>query len=129
MKQKRAQKLLDTVLNPQGQPTQGKKSPSIFLKEGTGVTPQRPGQPAYGKKSLSLAPRLDTLDGKTIYLVDIGFGGGYEFLEEMQGWFSKNMPTVKTVIKRKAGNMFMDDPGLWVEIKEKGDAMVMGVGG
>ena len=129
MKQKRAQKLLDTVLNPQGQPTQGKKPSSIFLKEGAGATLQRKETPANDKKSLPMAPRLDTLDGKIIYLVDIGFGGGYEFLEEMQGWFSKNMPTVKTVIKRKAGNMFMDDSGLWVEIKEKGDAMVMGVGG
>jgi hypothetical protein len=76
-----------------------------------------------------MAPRLDTLDGKTVYLVDIGFGGGYEFLIEMQDWFSKNKPSVKTVLKRKTGNMFMDDADLWAEIKEKGDAVVLGVGG
>ena len=76
-----------------------------------------------------MAPRLDTLDGKTLYFVDAKFGGGYEFLEEMQGWFSKNMPSVKTVLRRKAGNMFIDDPDLWAEVKEKGDAVVLGVGG
>ena len=87
------------------------------------------GQPVPENKPSSLAPRSDNLDGKTIYLVDGKFGGGYEFLEEMQGWFSKNMPTVKTVLKWKKGNMFEDDPDLWAEIKEKGTGMVLGVGG
>ncbi len=76
-----------------------------------------------------MAPRLDTLEGKTVYLVDSKFAGGYEFLREMQAWFSKNMPTVKTVLRRKDGDMFVDDTNLWAEIKEKGDAVVLGVGG
>jgi hypothetical protein len=76
-----------------------------------------------------MAPRLDTLDGKTVYLVDCKFGGGYEFLREMQSWFLKKMPTVNTVLRPKLGDMFTDDPALWAEVKEKGDAVVMGVGG
>ena len=47
-----------------------------------------------------LAPRLDTLEGKTIYLVDLQWGGpeaAYSVYEEMQGWFSRNMPSVKVV--------------------------------
>ncbi|HXJ16355.1 MAG TPA: hypothetical protein VNM68_04065 [Candidatus Polarisedimenticolia bacterium] len=76
-----------------------------------------------------MAPRLDTLNGKTIYLVDVGFGGGYEFLEEAVGWFSRNMPAVKTVLRRKRGNMFLDDPELWAEVKDKGHAVIFGVGG
>jgi hypothetical protein len=76
-----------------------------------------------------MAPRLDTLDGKTVYLVDCKFGGGNEFLREMQSWFSKNMPAVNTILKPKLGDMFTDDPALWAEVKEKGDAVVMGVGG
>ena len=77
----------------------------------------------------SMAPRLDTLNGKTIYLVDVGFGGGYEFLEEVVGWFSRNIPSLKTVLKRKRGNMFLDDPELWAEVKDKGHAVIFGVGG
>jgi len=32
----------------------------------------------------SLAPRLDTLNGKTVYLVDTGFGGSGRFLDQSQ---------------------------------------------
>ena len=95
---------LQTVLNPQGQPT-GAFEP------------------------LSMAPRLDSLNGKTVYLVDVGFAGGYEFLEELRAWFSRNMPAVETILRRKQGNMFLDDPELWAEVKGKGHAVIFGVGG
>ena len=79
-----------------------------------------------------LAPRLDSLEGKTIYMVDISWGGpeaGYSVFEEMRACFSKNMPSVKTVYKRKHGNFSADDPGLWKEIGEKGNAAIVGIGG
>src|SRR5262245_65100060 len=61
------------------------------------------GRSTHTIKPAPLAPRLDALDGKTVYLVDVGFGGAYEFLEEMSGWFSRRMPSVKTeVIDRKS---------------------------
>ena len=93
-----------TVLDPRGQPT-------------AVVTPK------------PLAPRLDTLNGKTIYLIDVGFAGGWEFLEETVGWFARNMPSVKTVLTHKKGIMFVDEPETWAEIKEKGHAVIFGVGG
>lgn len=68
------------------------------------------GSPVDTKKYLSMAPRLDTLQDKTVYLVDVGFAGGYEFLEQLCDWFSRNMPEVHTVLKHKPGNMFMDAP-------------------
>ena len=77
-----------------------------------------------------LAKRLDSLDGKTIYLVDIGFGGGYKFMQQIQKWFKENMSSVTTIRRRKTGNAFMDDTtDLWEEIKEKGQAAVIGVAG
>ncbi len=76
----------------------------------------------------SMAPRLDTLDGKTIYLIDTGFFGGGLLLEEMQGWFQQNMPAVKTVFRKKAGGWAADDPPLWAEIKAKGNAAIMAIG-
>ena len=87
------------------------------------------GQPTLTVKPLPLAPRLDTLEGKTVYVIDVGFGGGWEFLEEVVGWFARNMPRVKTVLQRKKGIMFVDEPEMWAEIKQNADAVIFGVGG
>jgi hypothetical protein len=80
-----------------------------------------------------LAPRIDTLEGKTIYLVDTDWGGMGQndgILEEMQAWFAEHMPSVKTIIKVKKGNFVTDDPALWKEIADaKGDGVVLGVAG
>ena len=54
-------------------------------------------QSAKQVSSSALAPRLDNLNGKTVYLVDTGFGGSYKFLDQMQRWFAEHMPSVKTV--------------------------------
>lgn len=75
-----------------------------------------------------MAPRLDSLSGKTIYLVDTGFMGGGTFLQQMQIWFGKNMPDVTVVFRKKAGSYPEDDPALWKEIKEKGNAAIMAIG-
>jgi hypothetical protein len=79
-----------------------------------------------------LSPRLDTLEGKTLYLVDINWGGpeaAYSVFEEMQAWFAQNMPSVKIVIKRKAGSYTTDDKPLWAEIKKNGNAALIGISG
>jgi hypothetical protein len=92
-----------TVLSPRGKP------PAIHL------------QP--------MAPRLNTLDGKTVYLVNDGYLGTDILLGELQGWFKANMPTVNTIYRRKGGGGFTaEDPALWAEIKEKADAVIMGMG-
>jgi len=79
-----------------------------------------------------LTKRLASLEDKTIYMVDINWGGpdaAYSVFEEIQIWFSKNMPSVKTVLKRKRGSYSTDDPELWKEISEKGDAAIIGISG
>jgi len=96
-----AQKI--TVLSPMGKP------PALQIKP--------------------LAPRLDTLDGKTIYLVNDGYLSTDILLGEMQAWFKANMPKVNTVYRLKGGQGFTaEDPKLWAEIKEKADGVVMGMG-
>jgi len=103
---------LTAVLNPEAQRTP--------VSEGSGA----------GVPSWSMARRLDNLDGKTVYMVNQGFGGSDLFMEQFQAWFAENMPTVKTVLKRKTGFIFRDDTSdLWKEIKEKGDAVIFGVAG
>lgn len=85
----------------------------------------------FEPSSVNLAKRLETLENKTLYLVDIGFGGGHDFMLEIQRWFAENMPSVKTITRRKPGQVFSDDNNeeLWQEIKEKGDAVILGVAG
>lgn len=92
-----------TVLTPLGSP------PNIKLKK--------------------MAPRLDTLEGKTIYIVDDGFVGGDNLLYEMEDWFKENYPNTKAIYKRKGGMGFeAEDPALWAEMKEKADAIIIGLG-
>jgi len=79
-------------------------------------------------KLIPMAPRLASLDGKTVYLVDVGFHDGDNFLRQIQAWFHQNMPGVTTVFKRKAGAYAEDDPKLWAEIKDKGHGMIMAIG-
>jgi len=120
-----------TVLDPRGQPS------GVFGRRGTPdshmmaiFNPET--HPTIKRDelvSLRMAPRLNTLDKKTIYLVDTGFAGAKEFLEELQSWFTKNMPSVKTVLVSKKGTPFSDSPDLWAELKKKADGVIFGVGG
>jgi len=76
-----------------------------------------------------LASRLDTLDGKTVYLVNDGYLSTDILLGEMQAWFKANMPKVNIVYRVKEGQGFTaEDPKLWAEIKEKANAVIMGMG-
>jgi hypothetical protein len=76
-----------------------------------------------------MAQRPASLEDKIVYLVNTGFAGSQEFLEDTQTWFAKHRTKVKTVLVRKPGGMFSDAPDLWEEIKKKGDAAILGVGG
>ncbi len=51
----------------------------------------------------ALAPRPGTLDGKTVYLVDTGFGGSYRFMQQLQRWMGEHMPSVTTIRRRNRG--------------------------
>ena len=76
----------------------------------------------------ALAPRLDTLTGKTVYLVDCRFDDSDVFLRQMQAWFAEHMPAVRTVFKPISSVYLHDDPATWEEIKAKAHAAILGVG-
>jgi len=81
---------------------------------------------------IPLAPRLDTLKGKTLFLVDIGWGGenaAPSIYEEMKAWFAQNMPSVKIEVRKIKGFYMQDQPELLKEISEKGDAAMFGIAG
>jgi hypothetical protein len=74
-----------------------------------------------------LAPRLDGLDGKTVYLVDCLFDNSEVFMTELKDWFGSHLPGVKTPII-KPRESWVDDPGMRAKIAEDGDAAILGVG-
>ena len=87
-----------TVYNPMGTP------PAIQMK--------------------AMAPRLNTLDGKTIYLLSSGFPNSDNFLAVLKEWFADNHPKVNIVISNAMGM----SAALKAEINEKGDAVLIAVG-
>jgi len=76
----------------------------------------------------AMAPRPDSLNGKTIYLVDVTFNGGDLFLKEMEKWMRANMPGVNPIYRIKRGAYNTDDPELWREIQAEGGLMIMAIG-
>jgi len=96
------------------------------------ITVLNPAVPDKLAARVSLVPRLDTLEGKTIYLVDTNYEGmgRTPVLEEMEAWFARNMPKVKILFKLKNGNYAADDPALWKEIAaNKAQGVIIGVAG
>lgn len=75
-----------------------------------------------------MAPRLESLDGKTIYLVDPRFDDSGLFLQQVQSWFSERMPSVKTKLVEMSSVYTKDDPKTWEMIKANGDGAIIGVG-
>lgn len=82
--------------------------------------------PKVSKKAPAARP--ESLDGKTIYLVDCRFDDSVELLKQVQAWFAEFMPAVKTKIISLSATYQHDDPKTWEEIKAKGDAAIVGVG-
>ena len=91
-----------TVLNPMGYPPR--------------VTPK------------DMAPRLETLEGKTVFLVDCRFDDSDVFLKQMQAWFQEHMPGVRAELIRLSSVYTKDDPETWEKIQADGDAAIVGVG-
>lgn len=75
-----------------------------------------------------MAPRPTTLEGKTVYLVDCRFDDGDILLRQMEAWFHEHMPSVNVVFTQKSGVYTEDDPELFDEIRERADAVILGVG-
>ncbi len=120
-----------TVLDPIGQPSGifGSRLNPDSMPFAIHDPTNQPRDTADRLGALKMAPRLDSLEGKTVYLVNTGFAGGKEFIEELDDWLKRNKPGIKTVVRNKKTSMFTDEPELWAEIKKNGNAAVIGVGG
>src|SRR5689334_15263076 len=74
----------------------------------------------------SMAPRLESLEGKKIYLVDPQFDDSGLFLEQLQKVMARRVPGVKTEILRTTRVYGNDDPETWQKVKENGDGAIIG---
>jgi len=78
-------------------------------------------------KGQGLAPGLESLDGKTVFLVDVGFENSDNFMVQLQDWFGEHQPLVHTQVVRWL-DQHSPDPALCERIKNEGDAAILGVG-
>lgn len=74
-----------------------------------------------------LASRLESLDGKLVYLVDCLFDNSAEFIEQLGNWFAEHLPGVRTRVIRPKES-WVDDPDMRAAIEADGDAAILGVG-
>ncbi|TDD34591.1 hypothetical protein E1287_16205 [Actinomadura sp. KC06] len=81
--------------------------------------------PTVGGKSL--APRPDTLDGKTVFLVDAGFENSGDLIEQLGASLQEHRPDITTVTVHLS-TPFDPAPELYARIADEGDAAVLGVG-
>ena len=74
-----------------------------------------------------LAPRLQSLDGKTVFLVDCLFDNSDVFMDQLRAWFGEHLPAVDVrVIKPK--ETWADDTEMRARVVAEGDAAILGVG-
>lgn len=75
-----------------------------------------------------MASRPGSLDGRTVYFIDVRFMNGLAFLEEIAAAFAASQPGVRTVVRQKRGGYTEDDPALWQEIQDNQGLVVMAIG-
>jgi hypothetical protein len=75
-----------------------------------------------------MAPRLDTIDGKTIYIVNDGYPGSNILCAELEKGFKETYPNTTVHYRDKNGGMRGEDTALWAEMEEKADAMIIPLG-
>ena len=74
-----------------------------------------------------LAARPQSLDGKTLYLVDCLFDNSEVFMDQLRRWFAEHLPAVNTKMI-KPRESWVDDPGMRAKVAADGDAAILGVG-
>jgi hypothetical protein len=74
-----------------------------------------------------LAQSVDSLGGKTLFLVDVGFENSDNFMVQMQDWLREHEPSIATRVVRWR-YQHEPDPELCTLIKHEGDAAILGVG-
>jgi hypothetical protein len=75
----------------------------------------------------AMAPRLNALDGKRVFLVDCLFDNSDVFMSELRDWFTHRLPDVR-IETIKPRESWVDDPEMRGRVAAEGDAAILGVG-
>ena len=78
-------------------------------------------------KLKSMAPRLDRMEGKTIYIVNDGYPGSGIMLKELTAVCKERFPNTTFLFKDREG-MGPYAEGFWEEIDKEADAMIIALG-
>jgi hypothetical protein len=79
-------------------------------------------------RKIPMAPRLATLDGKTVYIVDTKYPNTKPFVNELAAALNAKYPKTTWIVRDKIAGYMDDDPALWKEIKEKGAGAIVLLG-
>jgi hypothetical protein len=74
-----------------------------------------------------LAPRLQTVEAKTVYLVDCLFDNSDVFMDQLKHWFTDRLPSVNVRTVRPK-ETWSDDKQMREVIAADGHAAILGVG-
>ena len=79
-------------------------------------------------RKIPMAKRPDTLDGKTVYIVDTKYPNTKPFVNELITALQAKYPKTTWELREKYAGYMDDDPNLWKEIKAKGAGAIVLVG-
>ena len=74
-----------------------------------------------------LAPRLQSLDGRLVFLIDCLFDNSDLFMQQLESWFSEHLPKVRIRTIRPKDS-WEDDAAMRETVVREGDAAILGVG-
>ena len=91
----------------------------VVVHDPRGYPPQ-----VVGKR---LAPRPETIAGKTVYLVDCLFDNSDVFTEQLRQWFADHLPSVNVRTIQPA-KTWSDDEEMRARMAADAEAAILGVG-
>ena len=79
-------------------------------------------------RKIPMAARPATLDGKTVYIVDVKYPNTKPFADALLAGLQAKYPKTTWIWRPKAAGYMDDDANLWKEIKEKDAAAIVMLG-
>jgi len=70
-------------------------------------------------RKIPMAPRPETLEGRTVYIVDTKYPNTKPFVNELFAALKAKYPKTNWILREKFAGYMDDDPNLWKEIREK----------